>query len=140
MYEEAFQYAMNELHEYYKSQNQEEIYNIWFVNSDIKYVSDTTDSITISVKTNFLLQIISTKGYLSELENKLREILNQSNFKLNCIVDNKPAENNNTTQEVKLNSDETKSVEEKIIENQDSSEEKIKEDKFSILDKIKENI
>ena len=131
MYEEAFQYAMNELHEYYKSQNQEEIYNIWFVNSDIKYVSDTTDSITISVKTNFLLQIISTKGYLSELENKLREILNQSKFKLNCIVDNKPAENNNTTQEVKLNSDETKSVEEKIIENQDSSEEIIKEDKKS---------
>ncbi|MCR4741850.1 MAG: chromosomal replication initiator protein DnaA [Treponema sp.] len=129
MYEEAFQYAMNELQEYYKSQNQEEIFNIWFLNSDIKYVEDTTDSITVSVKTNFLLQMISSKGYLSELENKLREILNQSNFKLNCIVDNSPAVNNTEIQEKIEIPEEKKSEKSNEEDKIETPEEEVKESK-----------
>lgn len=84
-YKEAWQFAMDKLHEKYKAQNNEEEFTIWF---KLKYLQDTVNTIDVSVPSAFLLSMIKSKGYFDEIQNTLREILGDDSLILNPIIVN----------------------------------------------------
>ena len=53
-YEEAFKYAMDELKQDYIEQGKEDEFIMWF---NMKYIESTIDTITVSVASNFMLQM-----------------------------------------------------------------------------------
>lgn len=83
IYQEAFEYAMNELHKEYIAKNDEDTFLLWF---NLDYVEDTIDTITASVKTEFLSFNMKKNGYITIIQNKIREITEQENIVLNVIV------------------------------------------------------
>lgn len=83
IYQEAFEYAMNELHQEYIAKNDEDTFLLWF---NLDYVEDTIDTITASVKTEFLSFNMKKNGYITIIQNKIREITGQENIVLNVIV------------------------------------------------------
>lgn len=83
IYQEAFEYAMNELHKEYIAKNDEDTFLLWF---NLDYVEDTIDTITASVKTEFLSFNMKKNGYITIIQNKIREITGQENIVLNVIV------------------------------------------------------
>ena len=83
IYQEAFEYAMNELHKEYITKNDEDTFLLWF---NLDYVEDTIDTITASVKTEFLSFNMKKNGYITIIQNKIREITGQENIVLNVIV------------------------------------------------------
>lgn len=83
IYQEAFEYAMNELHKEYIANNDEDTFLLWF---NLDYVEDTIDTITASVKTEFLSFNMKKNGYITIIQNKIREITGQENIVLNVIV------------------------------------------------------
>lgn len=83
IYQEAFEYAMNELHQEYIANNDEDTFLLWF---NLDYVEDTIDTITASVKTEFLSFNMKKNGYITIIQNKIREITGQENIVLNVIV------------------------------------------------------
>ena len=82
-YEEAWEYTMKVLHDLYKSKNNEDEFKIWF---NMNYVEDTINTITISVASNFLKEMMHKKGYFEIVLNKLKEITGQNEISLKCIV------------------------------------------------------
>lgn len=80
---EAFQYSMNELKKEYQKNNNEDEFTMWF---NMNYVEDTIDTITISVASPFMKQMMDNKGCFTKVQNKLQEITGQSHIKLNCII------------------------------------------------------
>lgn len=83
MYEEAWNYTLEVLQKQYKAQDKEDEFKMWF---NMNYIDDTINTINISVASNFLKQMMQTKGYFEIVQNKLREITGQKNIKLNCTV------------------------------------------------------
>ncbi|MBR4789539.1 MAG: chromosomal replication initiator protein DnaA [Treponema sp.] len=84
LYKEAFQYAMTELKKEFKEKNNEDEFTIWF---KMKYVEDSVDTITVSVVSNFMNTMLSSKGYFALLQKKLKEITGQ-NIEIKCIIVN----------------------------------------------------
>ena len=58
-YKEVWQHAMDQLHNEYKSQNNEDEFTIWF---NMNYVEDTVDTITVSVATTFMKNMIQRQS------------------------------------------------------------------------------
>ena len=83
IYQEAFEYAMNELHKEYIAKNDEDTFLLWF---NLDYVEDTIDTITASVKTEFLSFNMIIIGYITIIQNIIREITGHENIVLNVIV------------------------------------------------------
>ena len=81
-YRDAFEFAMKELKEEYKSKNNEDDFTLWF---NMTFVKDTIDSITVSVPSAFMQKMMTSKGYFSIVEKKLQETVGQK-IKINCIV------------------------------------------------------
>lgn len=93
IYEEAFKYAMEELHKQYISENRE---NEFIFNFNVNYVDDDKDTVNVSVASPFMKNQVTTKGSLTVIENKLREVTGLNNLKLSCIIkaeNNSPIEN-----------------------------------------------
>ena len=88
LFKEAFQYAMKELEKEFKAKNNEDEFSLWF---NMKYVEDSIDSITVSVLSDFMKTMISSKGYFDLLQKKIKELTAQ-NLKIKCIVKNDEAE------------------------------------------------
>ena len=84
LFKEAFQYAMKELEKEFKAKNNDEEFSLWF---KMNYVEDSIDSITVSVPSDFMKTMISSKGYFDLLQKKLKELTAQ-NLKIKCIVKN----------------------------------------------------
>ena len=59
-YKEVWQHAMDQLHNEYKSQNNEDEFTIWF---NMNYVEDTVDTITVSVATTFMKNMFARKFF-----------------------------------------------------------------------------
>ena len=91
IYEEAWEYTMKVLHDLYKSQNNEDMFKLWF---NMNYVEDTIDTITVSVASNFLKQSMQKRGNFDIVLKKLKEITGQDDIKLNIIVKEDVAEKN----------------------------------------------
>lgn len=83
MYEEAFKYAMEELHTQYINENRE---NEFIFNFNVSYVEDTIDTVTVSVASPFMKNQVTSKGSLTVIENKLREVTGLNNLKIECII------------------------------------------------------
>ena len=103
MYEEAWNYTMQMLHDEYKSNNKEDEFTLWF---NMNYVEDTIDTITISFSSLFLLTAIQKRGNVDIVRDKIREITGQPNLKLNCIVKESQISNKNQNDEEKNESTE----------------------------------
>ena len=88
LFKEAFQYAMKELEKEFKEKNNEDEFSLWF---KMKYVEDSIDTITVSVLSDFMNTMISSKGYFDLLQKKLKEITGQ-NLKIKCLVDKENTE------------------------------------------------
>ena len=84
-YKEVWQHAMDQLHNEYKSQNNEDEFTIWF---NMNYVEDTVDTITVSVATTFMKNMIQSKGYFDKVLKTICEITGMNNLKLNVITSN----------------------------------------------------
>ena len=82
-YKETWQFVMNKIKEEFIAQNNEDEFTIWF---NMKYVEDTVDTITVSLPSSFLLQMIKTKGYFDKVQNTLRETLGMDNLTLKPII------------------------------------------------------
>ena len=87
LYKEAFQYAMAELKKEFKEKNNEDEFTIWF---KMKYVEDSVDNITVSVVSNFMNTMLSSKGYFALLQKKLKEITGQD-IEIKCIISGEEA-------------------------------------------------
>lgn len=83
MYEEAFKYAMEELHTQYINENRE---NEFVFNFNVNYVEDTIDTVTVSVASPFMKNQVTSKGSLTVIENKLREVTGLNNLIIECII------------------------------------------------------
>ena len=83
IYEEAFKYAMDSLHKEYIAKDKE---SEFVFNFNVNYVEDKIDEITVSVASTFMKAQVTSKGSLSVIEAKLKEITGQQNLKLKCIV------------------------------------------------------
>ncbi|MCQ2593086.1 MAG: chromosomal replication initiator protein DnaA [Treponema sp.] len=83
IYKEAWNYCMDELHKKYIADNDEDEFVMWF---NMKYVEDTIDSITVSVASPFMQNMIQTKGYFDVVQKKICEITGQNNIKIKPIV------------------------------------------------------
>ena len=82
-YKEVWQHAMEKLHNEYKAQNNEDEFTIWF---NMKYVEDTVDTITVSVASGFMKQLIEDKGYFDKVLKTIQEITGLNNLKFNIII------------------------------------------------------
>ena len=83
LFKEAFLYAMKELEKEFKEKNNEDEFSLWF---NMKYVEDSIDTITVSVVSDFMNTMITSKGYFDLLQKKLKQITGQ-NLKIKCLVD-----------------------------------------------------
>ena len=131
-YKEAFQYAMEELKKEYILKNNEDEFKIWF---NMTYVEDSVDSITVSVASPFMQNMMNSKGNFKIVEKKLLETTGQK-IKINCVIENEKKPQNsesekksskpNFTKELKTDS----FLDELILENPPAEADK-KEDKNS---------
>lgn len=81
----AFLYSMEELKKEYKENNKEDEFSMWF---NMEYVDETVNTITISVASPFMKQMMTSYGYFDVVLNKIRETIGQNNIDLNCLVSN----------------------------------------------------
>ena len=97
VYEEAFKYAMEELHNQYIAEDKE---SDFVFNFNVNYVEDTADTITVSVASPFMKNQVTNKGSLIVIENKIKEVTGLQNLKIVCIVKNEAAANSSTVKAV----------------------------------------
>ena len=74
---------MEELHTQYINENRE---NEFVFNFNVNYVEDTIDTVTVSVASPFMKNQVTSKGSLTVIENKLREVTGLNNLKIECII------------------------------------------------------
>lgn len=84
-YMDAWQYAMNQLHEEYKSKGEENTFITWF---KLDYVSDTVDTITVAVPSEFMEMKLNEKNIFNIVLNKIRQITGQENLQFEITVKN----------------------------------------------------
>ena len=90
LYQDAWNYALDELHKKYVSEDRE---SEFLFNFNINYVSDDKNIITVSVQSPFMKNQVTSKGSLNIIQNKIREITGLD-LTLDCIIkaENKPSE------------------------------------------------
>lgn len=99
-YKEIWPFAMEQIHEEYKNNGQENEFVLWY---KMEYLEDTLDTITVSVPSEFLWQRMLSKGNVKKVENKICEITGRSRISLSpkfnsmtiqpaaSVVEEKPA-------------------------------------------------
>lgn len=106
-YKEIWPFAMEQIHEEYKNNGQENEFVLWY---KMEYLEDTLDTITVSVPSEFLWQRMLSKGNVKKVENKICEITGRSRISLSpkfnsmtiqpaaSVVEEKPAKTKNEEQ------------------------------------------
>ncbi len=108
-YQEAWNYALNEIHTQYKNENKEREF---LFNFNMNYVEDNENKIIASVPSNFMMMTVKTKGIISIVENKIREVTGQPTITIECIISN-DSENSTPTPTVNPVPETTESTEDK---------------------------
>lgn len=122
MYEEAFKYAMEELHKKYIAEDKE---SDFIFNFNVNYVEDSINVITVSVASPFMKNQVTNKGSLKVIENKMKEITGLQNLKVECIVKEESS---------KTNEDENTKETTEVVKKEISTESNItKKKKHSLL-------
>ncbi|MCR5189346.1 MAG: chromosomal replication initiator protein DnaA [Treponema sp.] len=129
MYEEAFKYAMEELHKQYKAEDKE---SDFIFNFNVNYVEDSINVITVSVASSFMKLQVTNKGSLKIIENKLKEVTGLQNLKVECIVN----ENEKKSDETNAIDNELKSEIKKNDEELSSKESNKKKKEFLLNEKF----
>ena len=83
--------ALKQIHEEYKNKGQENDFNLWF---KMEYVEDTLNEITVSVPSDFMWKMMSEKGNVSIVQNKIHELSGQD-ISLTYVVKTKPSTQEN---------------------------------------------
>lgn len=78
-YKEFWQFALDQIHEEYKNNGQENEFLLWY---KIEYVEDTLDSITVSVPSEFLWARMKDKGNIDKIKSKICEITGREHIEL----------------------------------------------------------
>lgn len=78
-YKEFWQFALDQIHEEYKNNGQENEFLLWY---KIEYVEDTLDSITVSVPSEFLWARMKDKGNIEKIKAKICEITGRAQIDL----------------------------------------------------------
>ena len=118
-YKEAWDYTMKVLRDLYKSQNKEDEFKLWF---NMNYVEDTIDTITVSVASTFLQQTMQKKGNFDIVLKKLKEITDQDNINLKCIVVKEEVSESKESKTSSANNSPAPETEEKSIKSKKSPE------------------
>ena len=127
IYEEAWNYTMDMLHNKYKEENNE---NEFIFRFNMQYVEDTIDSVTVSVSSKFLKDMMKKYKSFEIVQEKLRETTGQPNIKLNCIIADQKSENAEKSSSNELeNSEEIFNLENNSAKNSSKNEELKNDDK-----------
>ena len=87
-YKEFFDEAINQIHQEMISLNQEDDFKLWF---NLEYIDDSLLQINVSVPSEFMWKQITSKGYVSKIEDKIFELSGQK-ISLSHTVKNKQNE------------------------------------------------
>lgn len=130
VYEEAFKYAMEELHNQYIAEDKE---SDFVFNFNVNYVEDTADTITVSVASPFMKNQVTNKGSLIVIENKIKEVTGLQNLKVVCIVKNEAAANSSTVKAVPKSEYKEKKSEDKENKIEEPVKQITKKKKYPLL-------
>lgn len=89
-YEEAWKYSLDEIHNQYISEDKEREF---LFNFNINYVEDSDNKIIASVPSAFMKNQIISKGILTTIQNKIREVTGQNDIVLECIIKSETSSN-----------------------------------------------
>ena len=130
IYQEAWNYALEELHNQYISEDRE---NEFLFNFNVNYVEDDNNVITVSVPSPFMKNQVTTKGSLNIIQNKIREVTGLNNLVLDCIV-----KSENEFSEEKAEKSEIPSKENLKIQTEDKPEKSVENNYQSSSEEEKE--
>ncbi|MCR4736349.1 MAG: chromosomal replication initiator protein DnaA [Treponema sp.] len=130
MYEEAWNYTIEELKKEYTEQDR---LNEFIFNFNMSYVEDSGDVITVSVASTFLKQMMEKKGSFEIAEKKLREITGLNSLTLKCIIKAK-SESDTKNQEEAEKEEIKKEADKKANENISVNSPKVTKKKHPQLD------
>lgn len=133
LYEEAWNFTIEELKKSYKEQNRE---NEFIFNFNMNYVEDSGDIITVSVANEFLKQMMTKKGSFEIVQNKIRETTGLDSITLKCII--RPNENKN--QDSQSNSQSQQNLSHSSSENSISSDSNENQNQTSSLQEQKPSV
>lgn len=139
MYEEAWNYTMEMLHNEYKEKNNE---NEFIFRFNMQYIEDTIDTITVSVSSKFLKDMMEKYKSFEIVQEKLRETTGLANIKLNCIVAEQKSENSEISEDEEKSEKDEKNSKSKFESNdaqkkengQNKNQIKPKKEKHPLLD------
>lgn len=126
-YKEFWQFALDQIHEEYKNNGQENEFLLWF---KIEYLEDTLDTITVSVPSEFMWQRMISKGNIKKIENKICEITGREKIslvpKFTSMPISKISENKTNDNENSENKEfQSKTLEKKEVKESTSEKNKI---------------
>lgn len=117
MFEEAWNYSFEELKKEYKSQEKE---SEFIFNFNMNYVEDDGETITVSVASQFLQQMMIKKKSFEIILNKIKQVTNLESIKIKSVI--KSDENSKDDNSKK--SDSTEKSEKKEVKTEASENEK----------------
>lgn len=95
IYKSIWDEALNQIHEEYKANGQENEFILWF---KMDYVEDTMSDITVSVPSQFMWKMMVTKGNVKTMENKIEELCGQKINLKYVVGDSKQANSSESNQ------------------------------------------
>lgn len=77
--------ALNIIRQEYKSQNQEDEFNLWF---KMEYLEDQENEIKVLIPSEFMWNQMNTRGYVKNVKQKLSELTGQE-IEISAVIKNK---------------------------------------------------
>ena len=126
LYREIWQETLNEIHNDFKNNNQENQFLLWY---NLEYIEDTIDTITVGISSDFMWKKTVDKGIPEQICNKIKRLTGQPELKLIPKIQNiQISQENNQKSEEKINSEKQKNDQNIQIQKNNPKLEKIKSD------------
>ena len=126
LYREIWQETLNEIHNDFKNNNQENQFLLWY---NLEYIEDTIDTITVGISSDFMWKKTVDKGIPEQICNKIKRLTGQPELKLIPKIQNiQISQENNQKTEEKINSEKQKNDQNIQIQKNNPKLEKIKSD------------
>lgn len=126
LYREIWQETLNEIHNDFKNNNQENQFLLWY---NLEYIEDTIDTITVGISSDFMWKKTVDKGIPEQICNKIKRLTGQPELKLIPKIQNiQISQENNQKSEEKINSEKQKNAQNIQIQKNNPKLEKIKSD------------
>ncbi len=126
LYKEIWQETLNEIHNDFKNNNQENQFLLWY---NLEYIEDTIDTITVGISSDFMWKKTVDKGIPEQICNKIKRLTGQPELNLIPKIQNiQISQENNQKSEEKINSEKQKNTQNIQIQKNNPKLEKIKSD------------